>query len=117
MTGGTQHDSAQAHVLTGADHQQAGMSGRVDEYLPALAHGKLERPIILWCDLSEDLRDHRPICVLEFSLPTEEEIFDDERPSAGARTGRPVRDIHGTKRRTRQPRLVRRPPESSARGL
>ena len=96
MTGGTQHDSAQTHVLTGADHQQAGMFGRVDEYLPGLAHGKLERPIILWGDLSEDLCDRRPICVLEFSLLNEEEIFDDERPSASADTGRPVRDIHRT---------------------
>ena len=95
MTGGTQHDSAQTHVLTGADDQQAGMSGRVDEYLPGLALGKLERPVILWSDLSEDLCDRGPICVLENSLLNEEEIFDHERPSVGADTGRPIRDIHG----------------------
>lgn len=70
------------------------MSGRVDEYLPAPALGELERPIILWCDLSEDLCDRRPICLLEFSLLNEDEIFDDERPSVGVDTGRPVRDIH-----------------------
>jgi hypothetical protein len=82
-------------VLTGADYQQAGMSGRVDEHMPALALGKLEQPIILWRDFLEDLRDRGPICVLEFSLLNEEEIFDDERPSIGADTGRPVLDIHG----------------------
>jgi hypothetical protein len=96
MTGGTQHDPAQTHVLTGADHQQTGMSGQVDQHLPALAPGKLERPVILWCDLTVDLRDRCPLCALEFSILNQDEIFDEERPPVGADTGRPVGDIHRT---------------------
>jgi hypothetical protein len=47
-------ESAQTHVLPGADHQQTGMPGHVDQYLPALAPGRLERPVILWCRLTID---------------------------------------------------------------
>jgi hypothetical protein len=74
MTGGTQHDSAQTHVLTRADDQQAGMSGRVDEHMPGLAGGKLERPIIP-CAISWKISVITALPALEFSLLNEDEIF------------------------------------------